>query len=209
MSRRPIAVRAVLVAVAMSLAGLLAGCVSIPTSGPVVTGRTIDEAARPPRVKFFALGPVPGNSPEAIVRGFLRAAADFSRDHSVARSFLTPDKRTTWRPDNPVVIYSTEGGGPRLRQTEAFGSRTPVEATPSPQPGTSSSVSPTSGPPSSPTSPAEPGARVTVEVGVSVQARIRDQGLYLPAAADEVQVLSSTSPPWTASGGSPTPKTAW
>lgn len=188
-SRRPaLLLNAVLVALTM----MLSGCVSIPASGPAVAGRTIDEGARPPRVKFFAIGPVPGDSPISIVRGFLRAAADFSRDHSVARSFLTPDKRTTWRPDNPVVIY---GGAPAYRQTEAFAPRPPVEATPSPQPGTpsaslSGSPDTVASPAAAPTPSAAPGARVTVEVQVSVQARIRDQGLYLPAADGEVQLLS-------------------
>ena len=76
---------------------------AIQTSGPVVTGRKVEN--RLPRIDFFATGPEDGASPTDIVTGFLRAAADFQKDHLAARSFLSPDSRTTWRPDSPVLIY--------------------------------------------------------------------------------------------------------
>ena len=70
----------------------LTGCVAIPTSGPVVAGRKVEN--RLPRIDFFAAGPEGGESPREIVTGFLRAAADFHNDHLAARSFLSP--ASTW-----------------------------------------------------------------------------------------------------------------
>ncbi len=171
------------------VAALVAGCVSIPASGPVVTGRTLDGNTREPRRSFYASGPSSGDSPVAIVDGFLRAAADFSRDHSVARSFLTPDQQKTWRPTTPVVVYDSAPSRLEIRQTEVLTSATAAAAVPPPAPAAaapSGSPSPSSEPAPEPV----PGARVTVEVEVPVLARIGEGGIHTPTAPGEVQVLA-------------------
>src|SRR5215468_4010009 len=96
-ARRRIAVLA-----AAALTGLLTGCVSIPTRGPVVAGpqtgsdRVFELIADPPRA---------GAGPDQIVEGFLSAAPEFTDDHRVARTFLVPDRAAHWRPDASVAVY--------------------------------------------------------------------------------------------------------
>lgn len=87
------------------LALLLAGCHSIPQSGPV-------NATRPPTssgssVGLYPTGPAQGASPEEIVRGFLTAsAAGVSEDFQVARQYLSPRAAAGWVPLSQVRIYS-------------------------------------------------------------------------------------------------------
>ncbi|MFZ0161934.1 MAG: hypothetical protein WAL50_23130, partial [Kineosporiaceae bacterium] len=111
------------IAAALAVMSVLTGCVSIPAEGPVQPGRALVDAQRPPRVQFYAFGPAQGDSPVGVVRGFLRAAADFSVDHNVARSFLTADKRTTWRPVSPVIVYRGSAGTVDVAQAAAWAGR--------------------------------------------------------------------------------------
>ena len=183
------------VAGALALTAALTGCVSIPGQGPVEPGRTLVDAQRPPRVQFKAFGPAQGDSPVGIVRGFLRAAADFSLDHNVARSFLTADKRTTWRPVSPVIVYRGSAGTVDIAQTAASAARgaAPTTSPASGQPAGTPSVPPTSAASSSAaiaTPSALAGAQVTVTVTVPVLARIRDGGAYQASEAGDVEVTT-------------------
>ena len=98
------------------LIGLLAGCATIPTSGPVTQGNAV---AGDGAVDFdiIARGPQAGASQEEILRGFLDAAASPQADYGVARSFLTSNFSRSWRPDAGTTIdrYATRSvvaGGP-------------------------------------------------------------------------------------------------
>jgi hypothetical protein len=106
---------------------LLSACASIPSSGPVVPGRVVNEDPRESVVQVISRGPQPGASAEGIVAGFLQAAADFRDDHRVARGYLTPQRRLAWRPEASVALYPSESS---LRLTAAP-EPTP-SATPSP-----------------------------------------------------------------------------
>jgi hypothetical protein len=83
---------------------LAAGCVSVPTTGPVspvtpsgsFVARGGDIDVRPPDVDA---------TPLAIVQGFLLAMASGATDLSQARLFLVPDKQEGWQPSR-VLIYS-------------------------------------------------------------------------------------------------------
>ncbi|HEX2805659.1 MAG TPA: LpqB family beta-propeller domain-containing protein, partial [Kineosporiaceae bacterium] len=86
---------------------LLGGCVSIPGSGPVVDARRVEHGPGGVVVVLPA-GPSLDATPRDLIRDFLRAAAAFTNDHEVARSFLVPEQRLSWRPDSPVVIYPNE-----------------------------------------------------------------------------------------------------
>lgn len=90
-----------------ALAGLLAagaalaGCARIPTDGPIATSTdlAVEDLGR-----AIALPPRPGSSPDAIVDGFLRAAAIGSSQ--TAREFLA-DRNIPWDADGDVVLYTS------------------------------------------------------------------------------------------------------
>ncbi len=183
--------------VAMIVLAMLGGCVSIPASSPVMTGRTLDGNVREPRRLFNAPGPAADAPPIEIVRGFLRAAQDFGQDHSVARSFLTSDKRTTWRPDAPVVVHEQEVS--KLPMRQAYPGQT-ATATPAPSASATTGAAPSGSVTGSPSSaPSTPPASdrpsldvglVTVEAEIPVVARIDADGVFQPARADDVQLLT-------------------
>ena len=93
-----------LLAAALGLA--LAGCVGLPTSGPVGKG---DGAADEPGTIFpLAFSPAAGADPQAIVQGFLAAgAAGLGDNFAVARQYLHGQVRAAWQPTAGVVVYST------------------------------------------------------------------------------------------------------
>lgn len=163
----------------VAVVGLLSGCVSIPDDGPIVQGRALIDAQRPPRVKFYESYPITGADPARIVQGFIRAAKDFSGDHEVARSYLTPDQRTRWRPNEAVVVYRGEATVTELDPSGTAASPTvpSPSATPSPTPSAS---------------PPAPGARTTVRVEVSVAARVDGTGIYRPSEAGDVARMTLT-----------------
>lgn len=90
---------------------LLAGCASVPDSGPV---RRVDAVAAPtledsvieqPEVLLLPPEPVPGLSPEQVLRGFLAASAASDDDHALARQYLTPEASEEWDDDAGVVVH--------------------------------------------------------------------------------------------------------
>lgn len=83
----------------------LAACAAIPSSGPVRQGQEQPLAPEEAGVPFIAEPPHPGASPAEIVAGFLRANADFSGDHEIARLFLAPNASQRWRPGAGTVVY--------------------------------------------------------------------------------------------------------
>jgi hypothetical protein len=152
------------VAAAGCVAVLLSGCASIPVDGPVVSGRKVAEGAKP-RTRFFVRGPGRGDGPTEIVRGFLRAAVDFSQEHVVARSFLTAASSATW-PVNTVVV---SGIDPTSVEPTVSGS---AEAAPG-----------ASGAPAD-------GSTATVRLLVPVRARIENDGLYQVANGQAEEIRS-------------------
>ncbi|MEJ5946154.1 LpqB family beta-propeller domain-containing protein [Pseudokineococcus basanitobsidens] len=108
---------------------LLAGCVDLPSQGPVVAGLA---PGAEPAPRFVAAGPAPGASPVAVVEGFLRASAAFDDDYPVARSYLAPSSARSWRPTTQVVVVSARGlvvgggGGPQLSETDGAPAATPT-----------------------------------------------------------------------------------
>lgn len=171
---------------------LLAGCASIPTSGPVLPGRPVDTDPRAGVSGVLPDLPSPGASPEAIVSGFLRAAAGFSYDHRVARSFLTPQRRLAWRPDASVKVYP----GQLELEIEELGRPKPT-ATPTSTPTVTPTATPTSTP--SPVRPPGPGpgpdgrdrAEVTkVQVTTPIEATIDNDGRYRAAAPGVIETAT-------------------
>ena len=94
-----------LVALLVVIASLLvaAGCVNVPTSGPIeeVKGQ------QPPCqncVNVEVAPPASGDEPKQIVEGYLRATSNYQPNYSVARQFLTQMAAEKWSPEE-VSIY--------------------------------------------------------------------------------------------------------
>ena len=92
-------------ALALAAVLVLAGCVSLPRSGPVTASEPDLPAAE--GIGLFARGPEAGASPQEIVDGFLTAsAAGYSDEFLVARQFLAGTAVNTWQPLAQVRIFS-------------------------------------------------------------------------------------------------------
>ena len=83
----------------------LLGCARIGTSGPVVSG---GPAGKPAGLQALVPGPGPGDSPEQIVQGFMRAGLSARSEYEAARLFLTTERATDWRPSQQTLVYSDE-----------------------------------------------------------------------------------------------------
>ena len=83
----------------------LAGCASIPTSGPVRSGGDLRLQRADDGVSVIGEPPRPGATPSQIVNGFLDSSADFQNDHEVARLYLTTAASRAWRPQAGTQVY--------------------------------------------------------------------------------------------------------
>ena len=84
---------------------LLAGCASMPTSGPVVT---IGQVNAPTPDAGFAIaprGPQPGASATEIVQGFLDAMQATPVQTTTARQFLSSEFADAWDPQRETITY--------------------------------------------------------------------------------------------------------
>jgi len=82
---------------------VLAACAAIPTSGPVAEGDARLSWAS--TIDVLAEGPQVGAQPQEIVQGFLLASsAGFGDDFGVARQYLAPQARSSWRPLAGIVV---------------------------------------------------------------------------------------------------------
>ena len=94
---------AVILIVLASLLGA-AGCVNIPTSGPIEKV----EGQRPGCqncVNVEVAPPDPGDKPRQIVEGYLRATSHYQPNYSVAKQFLTRMAAEKWSPEAGASIY--------------------------------------------------------------------------------------------------------
>jgi hypothetical protein len=113
---RPRPPRRLAVVAALLATTVLAGCASLPESGPVQQGDP--DVVEPGSVALVARRPAPGDSPTEIVEGFLRAsAAGFTDDFTVARTFLDGPVQASWNPLAEVRVYAGQA------RTEEVGER--------------------------------------------------------------------------------------
>ena len=90
------------------------GCVRMPASGPVVETRSDAGAEIDSPIYIDPRPPQSGDSPTAVVRGFLDAMTATPIQTTVARKFLTPDAAAAWHPEHATIAYgdaSTPEGG--------------------------------------------------------------------------------------------------
>jgi hypothetical protein len=93
-------------ALGLLLAASLAGCVSIPTGGPVQSS-TVTQGPGAEGQHYLQIVPKPpvrSWRPDQIVQGFLLASASFGY-WQIAREYLTPTAR--WNPTWSAIVYSS------------------------------------------------------------------------------------------------------
>jgi len=88
-----------------ALLAVLAGCASVPRSGPVHVGRALPGGLgeQVGSIGGRPSGPVEGMSPQQLVNAFLDAQADAADGFAVARTFLAPG--ASWNPRAGTTIY--------------------------------------------------------------------------------------------------------
>lgn len=99
-------------------AALLAGCVQMPTSGPVVESDVGTDTDDAPGISFDPAPPQAGQSAAEIVAGFLEAMKATPISLTVARQFLSDAAADTWAPENQIITYAELGevaDGSRVR----------------------------------------------------------------------------------------------
>lgn len=103
MTSRPVlaALAALVAAVAM------AGCVSVPTGGPVTSAPVTQgpSAQSQPYVQIVPPPPGAGWLPAQIVQGFLTASASFGNNSQVALEYLTAKEQKSWDPSWSAIVY--------------------------------------------------------------------------------------------------------
>lgn len=86
------------------LLSALAGCVSVPTTGPVerIEGKA---PACQNCVNVKVAPPVPGQDPKQIVQGYLRATSNYQPNYGTAKKFLTKAAAEKWSPEDGAQVY--------------------------------------------------------------------------------------------------------
>jgi spore germination protein GerM len=117
---------------AVFVALLVAGCVSMPTGGPV-RAYPVTQAANAqsqPFVQVVPQRPRANWSPTDIVEGFLTASASFGNYSQIAAAYLTPQLQKAWNrdPSWSAIVYST-GPTPTGLAYQPAAAKSPTTAT--------------------------------------------------------------------------------
>ena len=94
---------------AVALVALLAGCISEPSGGPVISYSMTQGPGgqSQPLPQIIAQPPEAGWTPGQIVSGFLAASASFAGGQRIAREYLTTKENRAWTPNWSAVVYSS------------------------------------------------------------------------------------------------------
>lgn len=92
-----------------AIAVLLAGCVQMPSSGPVTPVEAQTSAGDAPGISFDPRPPQAGQSAAEIVAGFLEAMKATPIRTTVARQFLSGDAAESWVPEEQIITYAELG----------------------------------------------------------------------------------------------------
>jgi len=90
-------------------AALCSACVSIPDSSPVREADDVNVEGPSQPISNVVPGPRPGDTPAAIVRGFIGAMLAYPQSTATAREFLAPAAELSWDPGEKVVVYDDLG----------------------------------------------------------------------------------------------------
>jgi Lipoprotein LpqB beta-propeller domain/Sporulation and spore germination len=91
----------------VGMAVAVTACGGIPTSGQVVPHDEIDTEDTIVDVGGEAQAPLPGDTPEGIVYGFLEAMTFYEPNYETARKFLAPMAAREWQPEVATTIYDS------------------------------------------------------------------------------------------------------
>lgn len=94
---------------AIGCLALLAGCIQMPTSGPVEESQVSTDVDDAPGISFDPRPPRPGESTSEIVGGFLEAMKATPIRTTVARQFLSAAAREAWVPERQIITYAELG----------------------------------------------------------------------------------------------------
>jgi hypothetical protein len=112
---RRLAAVAPVLAAAMAVL-LLAGCVRMPESGPVVETRSGGDVNGDAGTFIDPKPPGPGDSAPDIVKGFLDAMTATPIQTTVAKEFLTSGAQASWNPQLRTITYA-DASPPQGRST--------------------------------------------------------------------------------------------
>jgi len=98
---------------ALALLAPVAGCATLPISGPVVSEPRRSQAADPEGAAINADPPPAGASPSLIIDGFLHAMATYQPGYPAARQYLTKAAKTSWEPASGALVYA-DGTAPKV-----------------------------------------------------------------------------------------------
>lgn len=87
---------------AVLLACVTSGCVSLQATGPVTSVTEQDEGSS--QIQIWPSPPSPNEAPSAIVAGFLEAAHSGAANQSIADKYLTTDMQKRWESERDTVI---------------------------------------------------------------------------------------------------------
>ncbi|MGD0062517.1 MAG: LpqB family beta-propeller domain-containing protein [Streptosporangiaceae bacterium] len=89
----------------------IAGCVGMPSNGPVgaISVSPQSTGVAGDVIQTFPSGPQPGESPSQIVGGFLAASANYPFNAAIAREYLVSSAVKAWKPSWSVTVFSTFG----------------------------------------------------------------------------------------------------
>ena len=104
----------------VALLALLAGCISEPGGGPVLSYSITQGPGgqSQPLPQIIAQPPRSGWTPQQIVKGFLTASASFAGGQRIAREYLTAKENRDWTPNWSALVYKN---GPNVQQTAVAG----------------------------------------------------------------------------------------
>jgi hypothetical protein len=86
---------------------LLTGCASIPATGTVQLGPDIADSSTSDFLYFSPYEPPVGGTINDIMSGFLSAGTGPQNDYAVAREYLANNLKSTWLPNERVVIVDS------------------------------------------------------------------------------------------------------
>ncbi len=83
----------------------LTGCVSLPDSSPINSGRGVGVHQGPGQIRFSPQGPTEGASRQEVIDGYLRAMLAFPSNPEVVREFMSASAAATWDPTQQIQVY--------------------------------------------------------------------------------------------------------
>jgi len=107
---------------ALLAAGLLAGCATMPDSGPVSqvpdTGGNDAQGAQNAQVRVYPVPPTAGEEPQQLLYDFLDALASDESDYGTAREYLTSGAADHWQYGRSIAVLDST---PRLSVSSSGG----------------------------------------------------------------------------------------